>query len=393
MAGAGTSQVVIAGIGMLPVGEHWQLSLRNLAVQAIRLALADAPEVGRPQALFIGSMLSSPASHQANMAALVAEYANLVGIEGMTVEAAEASSGAALRQAQLAIQSGFIDSAIVLGVEKVTDYPSQDLDALIARSLDSDYESAVGLTPPAQAALLMQRYISEYSPSPEALAAFPILAHANAIANPLAMYRKPVSLQACLQTPPQVGPFNLYHMAPYADGAAALLLTRADKLPPEYRKRAVKITASSLISGRLALHDRTDPLFFEAAAVSVQEACKAAGLTIADMDFFEYHDATTLHALLSLEAAGFAHRGQAWQLAMNGTLSHNGALPCVTMGGCKARGYPLGASGAYQLAEAVLQLRGEAGGCQIKHAHRALVQNLGGTGTTAVTTILEGPSV
>ena len=382
-------QVLIAGVGMLPVGEHWQQSLRGLAVQAIRLAQADAPAMPRPQAIFVGNMLASSASHQANLAALVAEYANLVGIEGVTVEAAEASGAAALRQAFIAIRSGLIETALVLGVEKVTDHPAEDLDALIARSLDSDYESAIGLTPHSQAALLMQRYIAEYAPSSEALGAFARISHSNGAGNPLAFRPQPLSAEAYANSPLLVPPFKTWDLAPVADGAAALLLTRDDKLPKPLRQNALRVAGVALVTERLALHDRPDPLFFEAAAVSVQEACRQAGIGLADLDFFEYTDATVLHALLSLEAAGFAPRGQAWHLAQDGSLDRNGSLPVATMGGSNARGFPLGAAGVYQLAEAALQLRGKAGACQIDHAQRALVQSLGGTGTTAVTTILE----
>jgi acetyl-CoA C-acetyltransferase len=139
----------------------------------------------------------------------------------------------------------------------------------------------------------------------------------------------------------------------------------------------------------LAIHDRVDPLFFEAAAVSAQKACQKAGVSVADVDFFEYSDNTTLHAILSLEAAGFAPRGEGWKLGSDGSLTREGNLPVATMGGHKARGFPLGAAGVYQVIEAALQLRGEAGDCQIKGVKRGMVQTLGGTASTAVTHILE----
>jgi acetyl-CoA C-acetyltransferase len=109
------TDIVIAGIGQTPVGEHWDRSLRNLAVEAIRSALTDSGGLN-PQALFVGNMLAPNLSNQAHLGALIAEYAGLTGIEAMTVEASGASGGAALRQGYLAVASGMVDVALVVGV-------------------------------------------------------------------------------------------------------------------------------------------------------------------------------------------------------------------------------------------------------------------------------------
>jgi acetyl-CoA C-acetyltransferase len=142
------------------------------------------------------------------------------------------------------------------------------------------------------------------------------------------------------------------------------------------------------VTDRFALHDRNDPLFFDAAAVSVQRACQQAGITPAQADFFEYADITTLHAVLSLEAAGLAPRGEGWRLAADHARWQKRPLPVATLGGHKARGNPLGAAGVYQAVEACLQLRGEAGTAQVPQAHVGMIQSLAGTGSTAVTHIL-----
>ena len=380
-------EVYIAGIGQTNVGELWSLSLRDLGVQAIRAAIKDAGGL-QPQAIFVGNMLAASASHQANLGALLCEWAGLKGAEGTTVEAADASGGAALRMAYTAIRSGMVDVALVVGVEKATDVLDSDIDSLSVRTLDSDYEAAEGLTPIGQAALLMQRYIYENQVEREALAAFPMLAHANALNNPHAMYRKPLALETDLKAGMLAEPFNLYDIAPLADGAAAVLLTRREVVPQNLNHPLVSIAGSSLVTDRFALHDRNDPLFFEAAAVSVQRACQQAGITPAQADFFEYADITTLHAVLSLEAAGLAPRGQGWRLAFDHARWQKQPLPVATLGGHKARGNPLGAAGVYQAVEACLQLRGEAGASQVPQARIGMIQALAGTGSTAVTHIL-----
>ncbi len=380
-------EVYIAGIGQTNVGELWSVSLRDLGVQAIRAAIKDAGGL-QPQAIFVGNMLAASASHQANLGALLCEWAGLKGAEGTTAEAADASGGAALRMAYTAIRSSMVDVALVVGVEKATDVLDSDIDSLSVRTLDSDYEAAEGLTPIGQAALLMQRYIYENQVEREALAAFPMLAHANALNNPHAMYRKPLALETYLKAGMLAEPFNLYDIAPLADGAAAVLLARRELVSQHLNHPLVRIAGSSLVTDRFALHDRNDPLFFEAAAVSVQRACQQAGSTPAQADFFEYADITTLHAVLSLEAAGLTPRGQGWRLAFDHARWQKQPLPVATLGGHKARGNPLGAAGVYQAVEACLQLRGEAGAAQVPQARIGMIQSLAGTGSTAVTHIL-----
>ena len=152
------TDIVIAGIGQTEVGEHWDISLRELAFEAIQSAVKDAGGL-RPQALFVGNMLSPNLSNQAHLGALLTDYAGLTGIEAVTVEAAGASGGAALRQGYLAVKSGLVDVALVVGVEKFTDKVGSDVDAAIATTGDSDYEAVQGLTASAQAALLMRRYM------------------------------------------------------------------------------------------------------------------------------------------------------------------------------------------------------------------------------------------
>jgi acetyl-CoA C-acetyltransferase len=183
-------------------------------------------------------------------------------------------------------------------------------------------------------------------------------------------------------------PLNVFDAAPNADGAAALILTRRDLLPPDFPHPLVEITASASVTDAFALHDREDILAFDAARRSVEMALTQAGISREDVDFFEYHDAFSIYAALSLEAAGFAPRGHGWEMARDGALARTGKLPCATMGGLKARGYPGGATGIYQAVEAALQLRSEAGANQLEGARTALIQSLGGAASLAVTHIL-----
>jgi acetyl-CoA C-acetyltransferase len=189
-------------------------------------------------------------------------------------------------------------------------------------------------------------------------------------------------------------------MAPNADGAAALILTRGDLLPASFHHPLVKVSGSAASSDTLALHDRKDMLFFDTAHLSAGKAMKQAGIILDQIDLFEYDDVFSIYAALQLEAVGFAIRGQGWKLAAEGLIgtgSRSGNLdsararhiPCATMGGMKARGFPGGAAGVYQAVEATLQLRGQAGANQVPNAKTALIQSLGGPASTAVSHILQ----
>jgi acetyl-CoA C-acetyltransferase len=151
----------------------------------------------------------------------------------------------------------------------------------------------------------------------------------------------------------------------------------------------VRVSGSSLVTDTLALHDRPNILNFTAARLSVERACRQAGILPSDADLFELYDVYSIYAALSLEAAGFAQSGEGWRLAEDDQITLGGSLPVSTFGGLKARGNPGGATGVYQIVEAVLQLRGQAGANQVQGARRALVQCLGGPASTAVTHVLE----
>ena len=385
-------EIVIAGIGQTPVSEQWERSLREMALEAIEAAIQDAGGL-QAQALFVGNMLAPHLSRQAHLGALIADFAGLTGIEAATIEAAGASGGAALRAGYMAVASGQVDVAMVVGIEKYSDMIGAVVEEAITTSGDSDYEAAQGLTPTAQAAMVMRRYLHEFNAPRSAFAGFPLIAHANGAGNPKAMFRKAINPEAYNGAGMVCDPLNMFDVAPNADGAAALVLTRRDLLPSGFPHRLVRIAASSLVTDTLALHDRSDPLAFEAARLSVERVCQKARLTPLQMDFFELYDIYSIYAVLSLEAAGYAQRGAGWQLAQsNGApaqLSLGGSLPISTLGGLKARGNPGGATGVYQAIEATLQLRGQVGKNQLPNPRRAMIQCLGGPASTAVTHILE----
>jgi acetyl-CoA C-acetyltransferase len=378
------TDIVIAGLGQTEVAEHWDIGLRDLAYLATSEAIEDSGGL-RPQALFVGNMLAPNLSNQAHLGVLLADYCGLPGVEAVTVEAAGASGGAALRQGYMAVASGFVDVALVLGVEKLTDQVGSNVEEALSTAGESDFEAVQGLTPTGQAALLMRRYMHEFNVPADGFAGFPLVAHANGVGNKFAMFQKAIKPEVYAKAEMVSDPINMFDVAPNADGAAALILTRRELLPNKFSHPLIKIAASANSTDTLALHDRHDPLGFIAAKIATQQALQKAGLLVEQINFFEYHDSYSVYAALSLEAAGFAKRGEGWRV----DVSRTGNIPCATMGGLKARGFPGGATGVYQAVEAVLQLRGVCDRNQIPNARFGMIQSMGGPASTVVTHILE----
>ena len=378
--------VSIIGIGKTAVKEHWDTSIRHLAWYAIEAALDDA-HITAVDALYVGNVLAGELSGQTHLGALIADFAGMRGIEAVTVEASEASGGAALRQAVMAVESGMVETALVVGVEKMTDQTGGKLTAAMASQLDADYEAVHGLTVAGAAALMMRRYMHEYDVKLSDFAGFSVNAHQNAAANPDAMFRNQLTAARFGAAMPVADPVTVFDAAPYGDGAAALIVTSHERAL-DMSPHPILVAGSAMATDTLSLHDRRDMLWLSAAERSAKAAMATANVTPSDIDLFELHDSFTIMAALSLEAAGFAERGHGWAMATEVGIGRDGNLPISTFGGLKARGNPVGATGVYQLVEAAQQLRGQAEGCQVANAKVAMAQCLGSGGGTAVTHVL-----
>jgi acetyl-CoA C-acetyltransferase len=376
--------VVIIGTGQTPVGEHWEKSLRHLSHEAITAAMRDAG-VEAVDALYVGNMLSGQLAGQEHLGALLADFSGLGPIEAMKVEAACGSGGAALHVGVMAVASGMHDVVLVCGVEKMTDTGGAVTTSALATAADQEYEVSQGVSFVGLNALLMRRYMHEYQVPHKSFAGFSVNAHRNGANNPCAMFQSPISENAYLRAGMICDPINLMDSSPVCDGAACLVLAPADR----FRGRAkAQILASVVASDTLAVHDRRDPLVLRGATASSQKAYAQARVMPSDIDLFELHDAFSIMSALSLEAAGFAPRGAGVQMAVEGEIGIGGRVPVSTMGGLKARGHPVGATGVYQVVEVVRQLTGQAGANQVKGAAVGMAQNIGGSGATVITHIL-----
>jgi acetyl-CoA C-acetyltransferase len=317
--------------------------------------------VERVDALFAGNMLADEIQGQKHIAALIAEEANLFGVEALQVRAAMASGAAAIRVAFLSVASGEADLAIAVGVEKMSE----------------------GAAPPA---LFKRMYLDRYNVPEDGLVNFPVVAHDNARSNPFALYKKTISPSEVQSSRVIHAPLHLFECSPICDGAAAVVLAPSEQARAR-NPESVQILASSVVTDRFRIDDREDPLQLEAAHCSSHDAYRKANINSEDIHLFEVHDAFSIMACLQLEAAGFAEPGQGWRLALEDEIRLQGQIPITTMGGLKARGHPIGATGLYQACEIVLQLTGRAGENQVRNAEIGMMQSVGGAASTVLTHI------
>ncbi len=381
-------EVAVAGIGQTKIEEHWDKSLRELAGEAALCAL-EASECNRVDAVYVGNMMSSSANHQQHLGPYIADWIGMRYAEAFRIEAACSSGAAAFRAGVMAIASGEVESALVVGVEKMTDSPGDEITAALATAADADWEVDQGISFVALNALIMRRYMFEYGWEKKDFAPFSVNAHANGAHNPYARFQSPISEADYLKAGMIADPINLMDASPMGDGAAAILLLPADSALLKSDLKVVKVIASAAATDTIAAHSRKEATWLKAAELSSRQAFSQAGLLPADIDFFEAHDAFSIMAALSLEASGFAERGQAPRLALDGEIRPGGKIPISTRGGLKARGHPVGATGMYQLVEVVEQLRAEAEGTQVENARIGMAQNIGGSGSNIITHILQ----
>lgn len=384
-------KVGVIGIGSTKINEHWDKSLRELAGDAILAAMNDAG-LDQFDGLYVGNMMSSAANEQQHLGTYIADWVGARGKEAMRLESACSSGSAAFRTGLMAVASGEIEIAVVVGVEKMTDSPSSEITSSLATAADADWEVNQGISFVALNALLMQRYLHEYTWQHSDFANFSVNAHQNALNNPNARFHSQLTAEKYNSSPMICEPISLMDASPIGDGAAAAILVPAERITSNGTYPLITVAGSSAASDSIAIHSRKDPLWLNAAEKSSKAAYTQAGITPKDIDLFEYHDAFTIMAALSLEACGFAERGKAPRLALDNEISLKGRIPVATLGGLKARGHPVGATGMYQITEVIQQLRGQAGDSQVENSKYGMSQNIGGSGSNIITHIFTNVS-
>ena len=378
--------VSIIGVGCTRFGERWDVSLRDMVGEAGVMAIEDAEIAGEEiDALFVGNMSAGRFVEQEHIGALIADCAGLsrLHIPSTRVEAACASGGLALRQAVLAVASGYHDIVIAAGVEKMTDVSSGSAADALAAAADREWECFFGATFPALYAMIAKLHIRRFGTTHEQMAEVAVKNHHHACLNPVAQYHTEITIEDVDRSPVVADPLHVLDCSPLSDGAAAVVLA-----PTEIAKRfadtPIRIVGSAQASDTLALHDRRDLTTLDATVHAARKAYAQARIEPGQVDLAEVHDCFTIAEILAIEDLGFVEKGEGGKAALEGMTALGGSLPINTSGGLKACGHPVGATGIKQAYEIALQLRGEAGRRQVEEAEIGLAHNVGGSGGTAL---------
>ena len=384
--------VYLIGIGQTKISKNAGVRGRYLSAEAVAQALEHAGiEKDRIGMMVTGNMMSGILTQQQQLGALTADACGMRGIEAATVESACSSGAAAARWGVMAVAGGMHEAVVVCGVERMTHASRQDTTAALATAADWELEGCFGESFISLNAKIMKLYMETYGVTSGDFAHFALNAHDNGFTNPNAFLQKKLSLNAYLNSRVLADPVKLFDAPPVCDGAAAVILANASVARTASRSGLplIKVSGSSIGTDSLALDSRTDKLKLRGVELSTQRVFEQAGVGNDDIDIYELHDAYTIISTLSLEAAGFAEPGKGVHFGKDGEIALGGRLPISTMGGLKSRGHPVGATGVYQLVETYMQLTNSAGQNQVPDPATALVQNIGGTGATVVSHILQ----
>lgn len=383
--------VAIIGIGITRFGELWDKSFRQLIAEAGSQAIFDGGITGKEiDAIYVGSMSAGRFIGQEHVGALVADYSGFshTHIPAIRVESACASGGLAIRQGFFSVASGINDIVVVGGIEKMTDVVGTEATNTLATVADQEWEAFFGATFPGLYAMIATRHMHDYGTTREELAHVAVKNHANGSLNPYAQFKRAISIENVINAPMVAYPLGLLDCSPVSDGAVSVVLCAAEKAK-NYTDKPIKIIGSGQASDTLSLHGRKDICTFEATVYAAEMAYKQAKIQPKDIDVAEVHDSFTIAEIIAVEDLGFVKKGEGGKTIENKITTLDGIIPVNTSGGLKAKGHPVGATGVAQVAEIVLQLRGEADKRQVNDAQIGLAHNIGGTGASCIVHILE----
>jgi acetyl-CoA C-acetyltransferase len=380
--------VAVVGLGKTPFGAFPDRDLRSLAVEAGRKSLENGHiRPDQVEAFYLGNFAGPSFAGQNHLAPYIGEALGLKGVPCTRFEAACASGGSAFFHAWLAVAAGVYDVVLVAGAEKMTSQPTPRVAEILASAGEVSGEMKAGATFPALFAMIARRHMHDFGTRREDLAAVAVKNHANGARNPYAHMRKVITLEQALAGKPVAEPLTIYDCSLVSDGAAAVVLVPLERAA-EFTSKPVRIAGIAQTSDHFALDEKEDITTFPAVERAGEQAYRMAGAGPRDIQFAELHDCFTIAEIIALEDLGFVRRGEGAPYTSGGHTLPAGARPVNTSGGLKAKGHPVGATGVAQICDVALQIRGEAGDLQLVRHEIGLAENLGGSGATAVVTIL-----
>jgi acetyl-CoA C-acetyltransferase len=378
-------RVAVIGVGVTKFGKHERTSA-ELFGEAAREALADADiEPRAVQALYYGNVVGGETEQQLHMGPQAASVLGIPTVPTTRFETACASSHAAFRHAVMEIGAGVSDIVLVGGAERVLNVPTADSTAYFAYASDASWEQPVGLTFPGVFALVARAHMAKHGTTEEQMAHVAVKNHRHGALNPKAQFQKEITLEQVLASAYVADPLKLYDCCPFTDGGAAVVL--ASEEVARTRRRAVWVLGSAAASDAMLIHDKRDLARVQATERAAAAAYRQAGLGPHDLNVVELHDCFTIAEIVATEGLGLFEPGAGGVAAEKGWTSLGGKIPVNTSGGLKAKGHPIGATGAAQIVEIATQLRGEAGGRQVDGARIGLTHTLGGNTATVLVSL------
>ncbi|WP_323171249.1 beta-ketoacyl synthase N-terminal-like domain-containing protein [Natrialba sp. PRR66] len=382
--------VRVAGTGLTPFGNAPERTTRDLFAEASSAAFADSG-VSREdvEAVLYGNFMGELSEHQGHQGPLMAEAAG-VRAPATRYESACASSGMAVRDAVMRVRNGEHDVVLVGGAERMTNLGTAGATEALAIAADELWEVRAGMTFPGAYALMAKAYFDEFGGGREDLAHVAVKNHENALTNEKAQYQKSIEVAEALDAPTVSSPLSLYDACPLSDGASALVLTSEAYAEEHDIDAPVAITGTGQGGDRMALHDREFLARSPAAREAGEAAYTDAGIGAGDVDVAEVHDCFTIAEVLALEALDLEPVGEGITAARDGRTTADGDTPINLSGGLKAKGHPVGATGASQIAEVSKLLAGTHPNSEhVADATTGVAHNAGGTVASATVHVLE----
>ncbi|PJA55165.1 acetyl-CoA acetyltransferase [Candidatus Roizmanbacteria bacterium CG_4_9_14_3_um_filter_33_18] len=369
-------------------GELWDKSLFDLAEEAIDGVLkATNLENKQIDAVFFGNMLAGVLGNNLHSTSKLAEILK-INVPIFRTEAACASGGTAFNLAKTYLDSNSNKNVLVIGAEKMTDYsPEEVITALSAAA--SGEEQEAGLTFSGLYAMMANFYLEKYHYTEKNLAYVSVKNHYHGSLNDKAQFRRKITVEDVLKSAYVSYPLKVLDSSPISDGASAVVLTNNHDMIKK-QKYSTAVLASEVITDTISLKSRKQIDEILATKIASDKAFKMAKIKRSDINVAELHDCFSIAEILAMEDLGFWKKGTGGQKITeeSTTYGNGGNLIVNSSGGLKASGHPVGATGIKQIGEIFLQLTGQANNRQVKNAKYGLAHNVGGSGGTAVVTIL-----
>ena len=385
------SKVAIIGVGQSTFVRSYPGSIRELAFDGFRDAMADAQLTARD----IGASVICSAPEydkQRSPAGVFAEYLGLNPQPTFYVESLCSSSSMGVRLAYSLVKSGLHDVVAVIGFQKMSEISSSESQERMGRGADIQWESPFGTMMPAYYAMYARAHMQKYGTSPDDLALIRVKAATYGQLNDRAVYRKPVTFDMFTDPEnrmagPVASPLRVGDCCANADGSSCIIVANEEKANALSKKPVwIRGLGAATTSVNLAGRDLFTGL--TVAQQAGKQAYDMAGITPSDIDVAEVHDCFTIAEMMAYEDLGFAKPGEGKELIKGKETYKEGSIPVNVDGGLLSKGHPIGATGGSQIRTVVLQLRGEAGDIQVENPEFGLIHNIGGVGLYGNVTIL-----